>query len=230
VKLVLFDIDGTLLSSGGAGRRAIRRALMEVFGATGPEEHWFDGKTDPQIVRELMRIVGHPDDHIDRRMDALFRRYVAYLEAELGVARRAGARALPGVPALLDALERESGVALGLLTGNLVEGARVKLRAVGIDPSRFRVGAFGSDHERREELPAIAQRRAREVLGLELTGDSIYLVGDTPSDIHCGRGIGARAIGVATGRYPPDALAACGARAVFRDLAETAAVVSAILD
>jgi len=227
MRLALFDIDGTLLWTDGAGRRAIHRALVEVFGETGPPDHWFDGKTDPQIVRELMRMVGRDDAHIDARMAPLFARYVACLQEELHDPQHR-AKPLPGVLDLLDALSARGDVALGLLTGNLIEGARAKLRAVGIDPELFVVGAFGSDHEERPELPAIAQRRARDRLGLEVSGSNVVVIGDTPADVQCGRGIGARAIGVATGRYSVDDLAAHGADAVFPDLLDTEAVVRAI--
>jgi phosphoglycolate phosphatase-like HAD superfamily hydrolase len=228
-RLVLFDIDGTLLWSDGAGRRAITRALIEVFGETGPAEHRFDGKTDPQIVREMMRLAGRDDADIDRRMAPLFARYVACLEEELSDPAH-HAKPLPGVIELLNVLSRRADIALGLLTGNLVEGARAKLRAVGIDPDLFVVGAFGSDHEHRPELPAIAQRRAREFLGVDIPGRRVIVIGDTPADVQCGRGIGARAIGVATGRNPAEELLAHGAVAVFADLSETDAVLSAILD
>jgi phosphoglycolate phosphatase-like HAD superfamily hydrolase len=227
-RLVLFDIDGTLLWSDGAGRRAIHRALIEVFGETGPEDHRFDGKTDPQIVRELMRVVGHDDTLIDERMDGLFARYVTCLREELQDPAH-HAVPLPGVLELLDALATRDDVTLGLLTGNLVEGARAKLEAVGIDPEMFAVGAYGTDHELRPELPAIAQRRAREMLGVDFNGSQIVIIGDTPADVQCGRAIGARAIGVATGRYSTDELAAHGAVAAFKDLTETDAVIDAIL-
>jgi phosphoglycolate phosphatase-like HAD superfamily hydrolase len=137
---------------------------------------------------------------------------------------------LPGVTELLAALDARDDVTLGLLTGNLVEGARAKLEAVGIDPRIFVVGAFGSDHELRPELPAIAQRRAREVLGIEVQGRDVVVIGDTPADVECGREIGARAIGVATGRYSTNELAAHGAAAVFSDLTDTDAIVRAIVD
>ena len=227
-RLVLFDIDGTLLLSDGAGRRAIHRALIEIFGETGPEDHRFDGKTDPQIVRELMRSVGHEDAHIDERMQELFNRYVACLREELQDPAYQAA-ALPGVPALLDALAKRDDVTLGLLTGNLVDGARAKLEAVGIDPELFRVGAYGTDHELRPQLPEIAQRRAREALGIEVPGSCVIIIGDTPADVECGRGIGARAIGVATGRYSTNELTAHGADAVFENLVDTEAVIAAIL-
>jgi len=229
VKLVLFDIDGTLLRSDGAGRRAINRALLEVFGTTGPGDYWFDGKTDPQIVRDLMRSAGHEDGHIDARMRPLLERYVAYLRDELTAPDHVP-RPLPGVPELLDILASRSNVILGLLTGNIEPGARAKLEAVGINPARFRVGAFGSDHEERPSLPAVARRRTIEQLGVEVAGDAMIVIGDTPADLTCGQAIGARAIGVATGRYTVEQLREYQPLAVFPDLADTARVLAAILD
>jgi phosphoglycolate phosphatase len=228
VKLVLFDIDGTILLTDGAGKRAIHRALVEVYGATGPDDHRFDGKTDPQIVRELMKLEGHGDEHIDAGMQRLFDRYVDYLHEELRTGAE-GVRVMPGVCELLDALDERSDVVLGLLTGNLVAGARAKLDAAGIDPDRFAVGAYGSDHETRSELPAVAQRRARETLGLDIVGRDVVVIGDTPADLSCGRGIGARAIGVATGHYSVEELASHQPAAVFPDLSCTSDVVRVIL-
>jgi phosphoglycolate phosphatase-like HAD superfamily hydrolase len=228
VKLVLFDIDGTLVWTDGAGRRAIHHALTEVFGSTGPADYRFDGKTDPQIVRDMMRVVGHADRHIDDRMEEVFTLYVERLREEL---RAPGyrPRVMPGVFELLDALESHPDVVLGLLTGNLADGARAKLESVGIDPRRFRVGAYGSDHEQRRSLPEVAQRRLREELGMDITGTDCVIIGDTPADVTCGRGVGARAIGVATGRYSTDELRRHGPAAVFADLSDTAAVVAEIL-
>ena len=230
MKLVLFDIDGTIMLSAGAGGRAVRRALGEVFGAPGPEQHRFDGKTDPQIVRELMSLAGHGAEQIDARMPALFERYLAYLNDELQVSAAAGGiRIMPGIFDLLDALEARADVVLGLLTGNLAEGARAKLSAGGINPDRFRVGAYGSDHEVRGELPAVAQRRANEQLGLSFSGRDIVVIGDTPADLQCGVAIGCRAIGVATGSYSLEDLREHRPAAVFEDLADTPAVVRAIM-
>jgi phosphoglycolate phosphatase-like HAD superfamily hydrolase len=229
MKLVLFDIDGTLLLSDGAGRRAIYRALREVFGATGPADYFFDGKTDPQIVRELMRMAGHGDEHIDARMELLLARYVEYLREELHAPGRRP-YTLPGVPELLDELERTSNVLLGLLTGNLEQGAKAKLESVGINPQRFRVGAYGSDHEERPELPAIALARTKEMLGIEVGGTAIVVIGDTPADLTCGKALGANAIGVATGRYSVAELARHQPAAVFENLSDTPAVLRAILE
>jgi phosphoglycolate phosphatase len=227
MKLVLFDIDGTVLVSDGAGKRAVHRALAEVYGSPGPSDHRFDGKTDGQIVRELLRREGYSDDHINGHMPRAIDRYVQLLLEELEAPGHAP-RALPGVPELLDALEDRHDAVLGLLTGNVVDGARAKLVAVGIDPDRFKVGAFGSDHERRSALPSIARDRLRDSHGHEIRGDDIVIIGDTPSDVECGRSLGARAIGVATGHYGAAELLACGAFAVFDDLGDTTAVLASI--
>jgi phosphoglycolate phosphatase len=226
--IALFDIDGTLLWSDGAGRRAIHAALMQVFGGVGPAEHRFDGKTDRQIVRELMTLAGHDRARIDAGMARTLELYVRDLDDALRDPAHPPRR-LPGVAELLDALDARDDVVLGLLTGNIAPGADAKLRAVGIDPSRFRVNAFGSDHEDRPELPPIARRRAIELLGGEIGGERFVVIGDTPADMTCGRGIGARAIGVATGRYGVDELLSHGACAAFPDLSDTAALVAAIV-
>jgi len=227
-KLVLFDIDGTILWSDGAGRRAMTEALMNVFGGAGPTDYHYDGKTDPQIVRDLMRADGHTDDIINERIDPLMQRYLGGLERELAGGTRA--HVFDGVRDLFDLLEERGDIILGLLTGNLREGAAIKLRAAGIDIGRFKVCAFGSDHHARAELPALAQRRAKEDLGLDIPGDHIFVIGDTPADITCGLGIGARAIAVATGRYTPEELARHHPYALFSSLADTAAVMRVIVD
>lgn len=227
--LVLFDIDGTLLWSDGAGRRAMERALVQAFGSAGDASYRYDGKTDRQIVRELMTLAGHGDDHIDAHMDALLERYVGYLRTELAAETRPP-HVYPGVRALLDALEAREDVVLGLLTGNLREGSRAKLESAGFDWRRFHVCAFGSDAERRPELPAVARARGEQRLGRPLAGRDVVIIGDTPADVTCGNGIGARGIGVATGKYAEPELRAAGAVATFADLADTRAVIDAIVD
>lgn len=226
-RLVLFDIDGTLLHSHGAGRRAMETALVTVFGSTGPTHYRYDGKTDRQIVRELMRGEGHDDARIDERMPDVLGAYLAALERELAspVAR---VEPMAGVMDLLDALVRRAHCVLGLLTGNLEPGARHKLTAAGIAFDRFRVGAYGSDHEARDALPAIAQRRARERLGAEFRGEELVIIGDTPADIRCGHAVGARAIAVATGHYSTADLSTHAPAAAFEDLTDTEAVLEAI--
>jgi phosphoglycolate phosphatase len=227
-RLVLFDIDGTILWTDGAGRRAVFGALEEHFGTIDPTDHRFDGKTDPQIVRELLQRAGVSDEDIDARLGEVLDRYYSLLRAELDGADHRE-HVFPGVHELLDELEGRDDVVLGLLTGNIEAGAHAKLSAVGIAPDRFVVGAFGSDHHDRPELPEIARRRAEEALGHPVEGRDVVVIGDTPADVACGVGIGARAIGVATGRYSVDELRACDAAAVFADLSDTDAVVRAIL-
>jgi phosphoglycolate phosphatase-like HAD superfamily hydrolase len=228
-RLILFDIDGTLLISSGAGRRAIRAALAELV---GDEDVFgrvrFDGKTDPQIVAELLHEAGHAEPCDEARIAEVCGRYVALLEAELE-AGSTSVSLMPGVPALLDRLEAESGIVIGLLTGNLERGAALKLQAGGLDPDRFVLGAYGSDSAYRPDLPAIAARRAEPRFGRVPTGDEVVIIGDTPADIACGRGIMARAVGVATGSYSVAELASHGPHAVFPDLAATEDVMAALL-
>lgn len=228
MRLVLFDIDGTLLRGDGIGRRAMESALVEVFGSSGAEEYRYDGKTDRQIVRELMRTHGHDDLHIDAHLPRLLQLYVARLTMELERGTRRPVLCT-GIREVLDALEAQADVTLGLLTGNLAEGAALKLASVGLDMARFRVNAFGSDEEHRAHLPAVAQRRAREMLGLDVPGERVVIVGDTPADIACARAIDARAVAVATGGYSMEELAAHHPAALFADLSDTETVVRTIL-
>ncbi|HEX2603000.1 MAG TPA: HAD hydrolase-like protein [Gemmatimonadaceae bacterium] len=229
MRLVLFDIDGTLLNSAGMGRASMQRALGMIFGSPGNPSYRYDGKTDKQIVRDVMRMEGHSDEQIDSRMDDLIELYLEGLRAG-AKSGKFNVRPLDGIPEILDALEARDDVVLGLLTGNVEPGARIKLQAAGIDPERFRVNAFGSDHEHRPELPAIAQRRAGEHLGLELAGDRLVVIGDTPADIECGRSLGARAIGVASGHYTVEQLRQHNPYAVFPSLANTAEVLDKIVN
>jgi phosphoglycolate phosphatase len=229
MRLVLFDIDGTLLNSEGLGRASMRLALGSIFGSPGNPAYRYDGKTDKQIVRDVMRLEGHSDEHIDSRMEKLIEIYLEGLRdgVESG---KFNVRPLDGVVELLDALEPREDVVLGLLTGNVETGARTKLRAAGIDPDRFRVNAFGSDHEHRPELPAVAQRRAGEVLGLEIAGGRMVVIGDTPADIACGRSLGAKAIGVASGHYTVEQLQEHDPYAVFPSLKNTRQVLEKIVN
>ena len=232
MRLILFDIDGTLLWTDGAGRRAIQQALVEEMGTAGPiDAYRFDGKTDPQIVRELMALAEHPEAEAEDRIAAVCRRYVGLLRAELQKPPR-NMRLLPGVRELLAALEpheNEGRALVGLLTGNLAGGAALKLAAVGLDPGRFAVGAYGSDSARRPELPAIAAQRATQRTGRTFSGPDIVIVGDTPDDVACARPIGARTVAVATGFYDVPKLRATGAAYVFENLTDTQAVTDVLL-
>ncbi len=162
MRLILFDIDGTILLTDGAGRRAIHRALLEEMGTAGPiDTYRFDGKTDPQIVRELLTHAGHPEASRADRVQAVCDRYVGLLASELGRPTQQS-RLMAGITDLLAALtqyETERRALVGLLTGNVARGAELKLRSVGIAPTRFALGAYGSDAAHRPELPDIAPPR-----------------------------------------------------------------------
>lgn len=223
---VFFDIDGTLLSSNGAGRAALSSALLSVFGTVGGlEGYHFHGKTDPQIVLELMTGAGLPRASVDERLSAVWPVYLSALERELE-RRRADGRVgpLPGVVALLEALEARREVALGLLTGNIEEGARLKLAAAGLG-TVFEVGGYGSDAEEREEIARIAVERGRRHYGAGI----VLVVGDTPADIACARAVGGRSLAVATGRHGAAELEAAGAHAVMADLRDTERVMRTML-
>jgi phosphoglycolate phosphatase len=232
MRLILFDIDGTLLWTDGAGRRAIHRALLDEMGTAGPIDGYrFDGKTDPQIVRELLEMAGHPEHSSEDRITAVCRRYVDLLTVELAKPSQT-TRIYPGINDLLTALEpyeADDRALVGLLTGNVVNGATLKLRSAGLDPDRFAVGAFGSDSHRRSDLPAIAAKRAAERTGRRFRGDDIVVVGDTPDDVACARPIGTRTVGVATGFFDTKALRAAGATHVFENLEDTKVVLEALL-
>jgi phosphoglycolate phosphatase-like HAD superfamily hydrolase len=223
-RLILFDIDGTLLHTNGAARRAFQRALLDVYGTAGPiDTHHFDGKTDPQIARELLLAAGLAHDDIDASLDDLYR---AYLDGMADEIAQPGYETLvyPGVREVLAALQKRADVVVGLLTGNIAEGASLKLRSAGLH-DYFAFGAFGSDSEYRAALPAIAVQRAHERTGIEFRGKDVVVVGDTPSDITCGQSLGVYAVGVCTGRHSRDQLLAEGADHVLEDLSDTARVI-----
>jgi phosphoglycolate phosphatase-like HAD superfamily hydrolase len=226
-RLVLFDIDGTLLSAGGASRRAFEVALREVFGTVGSvTDYDYSGKTDPQIVRELMRGAGFADAEIQRRRPLALETYRERLASTI---RPEDVREKPGVRALLEALAGEARVTLGLLTGNLESTARLKLAP--LDANRFfAFGAFGSDHEDRYRLPAVALERARETVGVALTGPDLVIVGDSIHDVLCGRALGVRAVAVATGKTSPERLADAAPDVLLPDFSDTRSSVAAILD
>ena len=222
-RLLLFDIDGTLLSTDGAARRAFHRALLEVYGTTGPiSTHSFDGKTDPQIARELLRLAGLTDGAIDHGLQPLWTTYLRELAYELS--RPSHTTTLyPGVQALLRKLD-SADVCVALLTGNIARGAALKLASGGIE-QHFAFGAFGSDCERRDGLPAVAVARAEEHTGRNFSGREVIVIGDTPQDVTCGQGIGVFTLAVATGRYSTEDLLRAGANVALPDLSDTNAVL-----
>jgi phosphoglycolate phosphatase-like HAD superfamily hydrolase len=199
VRLILFDIDGTLMASGGVGMRALGRAMHEVTGldlallGVLP-----DGKTDPGIVREAFLLGGLSEESWAASEAALLARYPEYLVEELA-AGAAGLRVLPGVVALLEHLSAHPGFQLGLLTGNLERTARLKLESVGLS-HYFPVGGYGSDCHQRENLGRYALERARQHYQRDYPPDRVWVVGDTERDVQAARALQARVLAVATGR------------------------------
>ncbi len=225
-RLLLFDIDGTLVR-GGPAKMAFELAMELVFGTAGPiDGHDFSGKTDPQIARELLHAEGLEDEEIDAGFEPLWREYLGELGPRLvGMPMTL----LPGVQPLLQHLSGMDGVAMGLLTGNILDGARMKLDSVGLG-AYFPVGGFGSDSEVREDLTAVAMRRAARVWGGEFPASSVVVVGDTPRDVACGKHGGTRTVAVATGRFDAERLASTGPDRVLEDFGDLAESVQALLE
>jgi phosphoglycolate phosphatase-like HAD superfamily hydrolase len=226
MRLVLFDIDGTLLREGIAPKIAFARALRETYDTTGPiGEFKFAGMTDPECVTEIMRLAGIPDDVIFQRRAECLRRYVDHLQAEMR--SHDGARLFPGVRELLERLNKLDDVLVGLLTGNILRGAELKLRRWNLE-AYFRFGAYGDDHENRSVLAQIALEKARGLVGRAFTGADTTVVGDTPRDVACARSIGARAVVVATGQVSRGELAEAAPDALLDSFENHEAALRAI--
>lgn len=229
-RLILFDIDATLLVTGGVGIAAMveagRRTFARSFTADGID---FAGRLDPLLLAELLALNG-----VASTPQSLADFKAAYLVAIAELAhpdRPPLSRALPGVHALLARL-RADGVAMGLLTGNFSESGSIKLRACGIDPNWFSPAVWG-DHSPhtppcRTHLPAIAMDRYRSATGRDLAPELVTIIGDTPHDIRCARHSGCRAVAVATGKYSATDLARAGADAVLNDLSDTDLALAAL--
>ena len=228
--LILFDIDGTLLDAGGAGRLAIARTLTTFAGRSDALEGFsFAGRLDWAIWRALLATEGYGEAEVDAQLAEIYRHYVAELAYVLADPGGPLVRPMPGVPALLARFAERDDVLLGLVTGNVEAGAWLKLARAGLQPF-FRFGAFGDEAITREELPALALARARAMLnGTPLDPSRVTLIGDTPSDIVAARPLGARAVGVATGPFPEAALYEVGADVVFPDFRATEAVLSTLV-
>lgn len=224
--LVLFDIDGTLISTDGAGLRAFRSAMEEVFGIKiEPAVISPDGKTDPLILKEFLQYYQSMALWSQTSEKKLFARYLECLKGEMTLARASGrARVLPGVRELLGVLSGEPDFAVGLATGNLKAGARTKLQSLGLY-RYFGFGGFGSDSENRTELTLAGVRRGRRhVAPAPVHG--AFIIGDTPFDVIHGHAAGEAVIAVATGRYGVEELGACNPDLVLEDLTETERIVS----
>ncbi len=201
MRLVLFDIDGTLITTAHAGMRAFSRAMKAVFDLEVDGEIIRpDGKTDPLIAREMLIHFQMEDRLVDTTREALFSCYLTFLDEEMSKAKESGLiRILPGVTNLLERLAREPDFVLGLVTGNLERGARIKLSRAGIY-GNFRFGGYGSDSEDRTELTRVGIRRGIEFVA-PAPVEAAYIIGDTPLDIIHGHAAGAFVIAVASARY-----------------------------
>jgi phosphoglycolate phosphatase len=227
-RLFLFDIDGTLVSARGAGRAAMARAMAWTYGTAGAIDRYdFRGKTDPRAIFDILGEVGLAEAVIASGLPACFERYVEELESLTDDGARIDV--MPGVVDLVHALSVRADAIVGLLTGNIEAGARVKLRSTGLLP-RFRVGAFGSDDADRRRLPEIACRRARELTGRHVPFDRVTIIGDTPLDVDCARACGGVAVAVATGHHPYDELAACRPDLLFRDFSDVEGTLALLVD
>lgn len=223
-KLILWDIDGTLLTSGGAGDRALVAALKTEFGIENGTLAWLDysGRTDAWIAHEALRHYGLPEtpENIQRYLEG----YLRALAAEMP---NPCARLHAGILQLLEMLHRRDDLVQGLLTGNLQRGARLKLEQFAVW-HYFKVGAFADDSAHRNDLGPHVLRRARESHGADFPPSRVFIVGDTPNDIECGKVIGANTIAVATGKFPVERLRAHAPTAVFADFSDTAAFLRVI--
>jgi phosphoglycolate phosphatase-like HAD superfamily hydrolase len=215
MKVFLFDIDGTLVNTGGAGRIAMSAAFEAIYGVCDKVEGvQFSGRTDRVIARDLALAHGFEDD------EATWRRFRAEYLKRLPEALRIGAgRLLPGVESLLDELKGERDAHLGLLTGNVREGAHLKLSYYGVW-DRFSFGGFGDESFERNEVAKSAFERAQEAINKKVDPKKVWVIGDTPLDVACARAIGANAVAVATGFYNADALAECKPDVLVEDLSQ----------
>ena len=219
--LILFDIDGTLVLTGGAGLRAMNRACADLVGhAKALDGIPVAGRTDWSILEDVMRLHGMALE--PPRFEDLRSRYITHLRDEIERPGTGTKAVMPGIRSLLDVLQSRSDVALGLLTGNFMDGARIKLEHFDLW-RYFKCGAFGDDSSDRNALVPVAIERARECGLADFAPADVFVVGDTPHDIACARAVGATPIAVATGSYSVERLRESGGEIVFTDLRDTSA-------
>jgi phosphoglycolate phosphatase len=218
MRLALFDIDGTLLLSQGLGRAAKARAMRDIFGTeANVQTHPFGGKTDWQILNELLHPLGWTTEAIGARMAAYEQCFAGYMRA---MAADFPAVPLPGARELVQALNARADVLVGVVTGNTRETAPVKLKAGGFEPSWFRVGAFGSESHDRSDLSALAVQRAEALIGASIEPSDVFVIGDTVADVACARAVGAVSVVVLTGFEERELLLASQPDYVLNDLRE----------
>jgi phosphoglycolate phosphatase len=228
-RLVLWDIDGTLLSAGASARTAFDDAVAQVIGRD-PGEHGvqMSGKTDPQIALEILATLALTESEAREHLPGVLRALEDRLEVAIHQMQADG-RALPGVEAALAALGEDPHVLQTVLTGNLAGNARVKLAVFGLDRwLDLDVGAYGSDHADRTALVPVALHKVRRSFDADLDPDQVWVVGDTPLDLACARASGAHCVLVATGRFALEELQALDADVVLPDLSDTRRVLEVL--
>jgi phosphoglycolate phosphatase-like HAD superfamily hydrolase len=223
MKFILFDIDGTLLDSGGAGTRALNSAFEEIFAVKDAfRSISMAGKTDMQILKEAFE--RYHVDYSNGIMPEFYRSYTRYLRENM---RNASGHIKPGIREALRELQARKEYVLGLLTGNIEEGARIKLDYFWLN-SFFDIGAFGNDDEDRDRLLPIAVEKLFKRNSLRVSFRDCVVIGDTPRDVSCSKPYGAFSLAVATGPYSAGTLFEAGADVVLKDLSDTAAFMSVI--
>ncbi len=228
MRLVLWDIDGTLVDTSGHGRDAFEDAFAQVLGRPATlGDIAMSGRTDHSIALELLEINGEPA--IDERLPEIFSALNGALDARRpGIAREG--RVMPGVAEVIATLAARDDVAQSLLTGNIEPNAHVKLGALGLGAALdMEIGGYGSDSGIRPELVDIARRKAQQLRGLHVAAADVVLIGDTPLDVHAAHQNGARAVAVATGKFSVGELRETGAEAVVANFTHVDAAVTAIL-
>lgn len=221
MKLILFDIDGTLISAGGAGIRSLNKAFEEVLGIKDAFKNFeMAGKTDVQIIKEGLILKGiEPSTHL---INDLIGSYLKNLSIEINNNSK---HLKPGVKEFIEFIHYELKYPMGLLTGNLEKGARIKLEPFGLNYF-FPIGAFGSDHEDRNQLLPIAVRRFFERFNNSIDFHQCVVIGDTPRDVACAKPYGAKVVAVATGPYSIEQLRTTDADIVVETLSEIDKIIS----
>lgn len=226
-RLVLFDIDETMISSDGAGRRAIARVLKDHHQVESHHTNIvMSGKTDPQILTEILVASGKPEHEIPVAVPKLIDLYLELLEEEITNAKYYIVH--EGVRELIDAISLHPEIYMGLLTGNVERGARMKLAHFDLNQF-FDFGAYGSDSANRLELPAVAVKRAEDIFKIRFAPEEVVIIGDSVNDVLCAKGYKAKCIAVSTGKTTKEALAAEHPEYLFDSLLNTHQVIEAIL-
>jgi phosphoglycolate phosphatase-like HAD superfamily hydrolase len=215
-RLVLFDIDGTLVMSKGIGREAKRRAMTEFFGMTGDiDNHVFGGKTDWRILADLLEPEGKTVDEIGAVIDAYHEVMARHMQ---DLVEHYETETLPYTMDLVNTLRDREDTIIGVVTGNMEKAAIMKLEMGGFDPAWFQVGAYGNESPNRDDLTRLALQRARDLADIPFTGDKVVVIGDTDADITAARAIGATSVAVCTGHVHRDKLICCDPDFLLADL------------